>query len=126
MKKLLVLLAAGAFVLGLTLPAMSADWSFYGSSRLSTFFDSDSEEVNVTGYDDDDLTWSLQGNSRIGARVKAGNIGGGFEYGHGTLVQENSSLDNITHRGIILYQIRSMVETRTSFQLAVCMMAVGL
>ena len=83
MKKLLVLLAAGAFVLGLTLPAMSADWSFYGSSRLSTFFDSDSEEVSGTGYDDDDLTWSLQGNSRIGANVKAGNIAGRFEYGSG-------------------------------------------
>jgi len=83
MKKLLVLLAAGAFVLGLTLPAMSADWSFYGSSRMSTFFDSDSEEVTGTGYDDDDLTWSLQGNSRIGANVKAGNIGGRFEYGSG-------------------------------------------
>ncbi|MBN1226795.1 MAG: hypothetical protein JXA79_07370 [Deltaproteobacteria bacterium] len=85
MKKLLVLLAAGAFVLGLTLPAMSADWSFYGSSRMSTFFDSDSEEVNpaLGGNDDDDLTWSLQGNSRIGANVKAGNIGGRFEYGSG-------------------------------------------
>jgi hypothetical protein len=81
MKKLLVLLAAGAFVLGLTLPAMSADWSFYGSSRIHTFFESDSEEKSASGYDDDDLLWLLQGNSRIGARVKAGNIGGGFEYG---------------------------------------------
>lgn len=85
MKKLLVLIAAVAFVFGLTLPAMSADWNFYGSSRMTTFFDSDSEEVNpaLGGYDDDDLTWDLQGNSRIGATVKAGNIGGGFEYGSG-------------------------------------------
>jgi hypothetical protein len=83
MKKLLVLLAAGAFVLGLTLPAMSADWSFYGSIRMHTFVESDSEEVTETDYDDDDLLWDLQGNSRIGASVKAGNIGGGFEYGSG-------------------------------------------
>jgi hypothetical protein len=59
---------------------MSADWSFYGSSRLSTFFDSD-EAPNVP--DDDDLTWALQGNSRIGANVKAGDISGRFEYGSG-------------------------------------------
>jgi len=124
MKKLLVLLAAGAFVLGLTLPAMSADWSFYGNSRMSTFFDSDSEEVNpaLGGYDDDDLTWSLQGNSRIGARVKAGNIGGGFEY----LVQENSSLANITHRGIILYQIRSGLAIMTSLEWVASMVTVDL
>jgi len=83
MKKLLVVLAAVAFVVGFTLPAVSADWSFYGSSRLSTFFDSDSEELTGTGFDDDDLTWALQGNSRLGATVKAGAIGGGFEYGSG-------------------------------------------
>jgi len=83
MKKLLVLLAAVAFVVGFTLPAMSADWSFYGSSRMSTFFESDSEEATGTGFDDDDLTWGLQGNSRLGATVKAGAIGGGFEYGSG-------------------------------------------
>jgi len=98
MKKLLVLLAAVAFVVGFTLPAMSADWSFYGSSRMSTFFDSDSEERTIEYetdafgdpvptakkvYDDDDLTWALQGNSRIGAKVKAGNISGRFEYGTG-------------------------------------------
>lgn len=83
MKKLLVLLAAVAFVVSFTLPAMSADWSFYGSSRMSTFFESDSEELTGTGFDDDDLTWALQGNSRIGANVKAGDIGGRFEYGSG-------------------------------------------
>ncbi|MEA3358840.1 MAG: hypothetical protein U9R17_05465 [Thermodesulfobacteriota bacterium] len=89
MKKLLVLLAAVAFVVAFTVPAMSADWNFYGSARMSTFFDSDSEEVdNKIAYDDDDLTWALQGNSRLGATVKAGNIGGGFEYGTGVNVRK--------------------------------------
>ena len=83
MKKLLVLLAAVAFVVAFTVPAMSADWNFYGSSRISTFFDGDSEELTGTGFDDDDLTWGLQGNSRIGAKVKAGDISGRFEYGTG-------------------------------------------
>jgi len=49
MKKLLVLLAAVAFVVAFTVPAMSADWNFYGSSRISTFFDGDSEELTGTG-----------------------------------------------------------------------------
>ena len=83
MRKLLVLLSAVAFVVAFTVPAMAADWSFYGSARMSTFMDSDSEEVTGTNWDDDDLTWALQGNSRIGANVKAGAIGGRFEYGTG-------------------------------------------
>jgi hypothetical protein len=81
MRKLLVLLSAVAFVVAFTVPAMAADWGFYGSARMSTFMDSVSEEASATGYDDDDLTWALQGNSRIGANVKAGAIGGRFEYG---------------------------------------------
>ena len=83
MRKLLVLLSAVAFVVAFTVPAMAADWGFYGSARMSTFMDSLSEEASATGYDDDDLTWALQGNSRLGASVKAGDIGGGFEYGTG-------------------------------------------
>jgi hypothetical protein len=81
MRKLLVLLSAVAFVVAFTVPAMAADWSFYGSARMSTFMESVSEEASATGYDDDDLVWDLQGNSRLGATVKAGAIGGGFEYG---------------------------------------------
>ena len=83
MKKLLVVLAAVAFVVAFTAPAMSADWSFYGSSRMSTFFDSDDKVASGLGFDDDDLTWSLQGNSRFGAKVKAGDINGRIEYGTG-------------------------------------------
>ena len=80
MRKLLVLLSAVALVVAFTVPAIAADWSFYGSSRMSTFF-TDAEPEGGEG--DTDLTWSLQGNSRIGANVKAGDIGGRFEYGTG-------------------------------------------
>jgi len=85
MKKLFVLLAAVAFVVAFTVPAMSADWGFYGSARMSTFFN----DVEPEGGDSDtDLTWDLQGNSRIGANVKAGDIGGKFEYGSGPSLRQ--------------------------------------
>jgi len=80
MRKLLVLLSAVAFVVAFTVPAMSADWSFYGSSRMETFmYDVTPAGANPTS--DDDLAWNLQGNSRIGADVKAGAVSGRFEYG---------------------------------------------
>jgi len=83
MRKLLILVSAVAFVAAFALPAAAADWSFYGSARMTTFMDSVSEEASATGYDDDDLTWNLQGNSRIGANVKTdGPVAGRFEYGH--------------------------------------------
>ena len=88
MKKLFILIAAVAFVAAYTVPVMAAaEWNFYGSARMSTFYDTYNEEASATGYDDSDLTWGLQGNSRIGARVKAGDIGGGFEYGTGVNVR---------------------------------------
>ncbi|MBW1692542.1 MAG: hypothetical protein JRJ70_17750 [Deltaproteobacteria bacterium] len=83
MRKLLVLLAAVAFVVAFTVPAMSADWGFYGSARMYTFMDDRSKEVSGLGVSDDDLSWFLQGNSRIGAKVKNGDIAGRFEYGSG-------------------------------------------
>jgi hypothetical protein len=58
---------------------MAAEWSFFGSARMSTFYEDRNEEAG----DDADTTWGLQGNARIGANVKAGAIGGGFEYGSG-------------------------------------------
>ena len=81
MRKLLIVLTAIAFVAAFTVPAMSAEWGFYGSVRMSTFMDNVSEEATGTTFSDDDLTWDQQGNSRIGARVKAGAISGRFEYG---------------------------------------------
>ncbi|MBW2004833.1 MAG: porin [Deltaproteobacteria bacterium] len=80
MKKLFVLLAAVAFVVAFTVPAMSADWGFYGSARMYTFMDDESKEASGLGVSDGDLAWMLQGNSRIGAKVKAGAINGSFEY----------------------------------------------
>jgi len=60
---------------------MAADWGFYGSARMTTFMD----DVDPGGgaESDTDLTWALQTNSRFGATVKAGEVGGGFEYGTG-------------------------------------------
>ena len=85
MKKLFVLIFAVAFLAVCTVPAMAAsEWSFYGSSRMSTFYETFTKEASVTGnFDDSDLSWGLQGNSRIGANVKAGAISGRFEYGTG-------------------------------------------
>ncbi len=81
MKKLFILFAAAVLVFAYTLPAAAADWSFYGSARLSTFWDSFDSENDAA--DDDGLTWVGQGNSRIGAKVKADAISGRFEYGAG-------------------------------------------
>jgi len=84
MKKWLMVVAALAATGAFVLPATAADWSFYGSSRMSTFWDSfEQDVVGGDSLDDDGLTWALQGNSRIGARVKADHISGRFEYGSG-------------------------------------------
>jgi len=84
MRKLLVLIAAVAFVAAFTAPAFAAEWSFYGSSRITTFWGANSDERAPTGDDDTDLSHTLQGNSRIGANVKAGEIAGQFEVGFGS------------------------------------------
>jgi hypothetical protein len=87
MKKLFVLLAAVVFVVAFTAPTFAAEWSFYGSARMATFWESDDygDGTNAAGQDDDfDLNHSLQGNSRIGANVKVSdNLTGRFEYGSG-------------------------------------------
>jgi len=79
MKKLLVLFTAIALIGAFALPAAAADWGFYGSSRMTTFYTSQDEDAG----DDAGLTWAQQGNSRIGANVKGGDITGRFEYGTG-------------------------------------------
>jgi len=112
MKKLLVLAVALMMTFALALPATAqdkADWSFYGSVRMWTAWESvDSDtppQLSSQGaagsffgvattkakaiiyggqaQDDSDVAWILQGNSRIGANVKWGNVGGRFEYGSG-------------------------------------------
>ena len=83
MKKLFVLFAAAGLLVAFAGSAIAADWGFYGSMRYQTFWESDSKDVQGT-FEDDDLTWDMMssGTTRIGAKVKAGDIGGRFEYGH--------------------------------------------
>jgi len=56
--------------------AFAADWNFYGSARVETFF-TDSDQDDSTTFSE-----SLQGNSRIGAKVNVNDeLTGRFEYG---------------------------------------------
>jgi len=105
MKKLFMFFIAVALIAGFSVPAAAADaeWNFYGSARMSTFSYDRSKErpVDATGTpgavtrqvdgspsrDDKDTVWDLQGNSRIGAKVSAGDVGGQFEYGTGVNVR---------------------------------------
>ena len=77
MKKLIAVFA----VLLLAAPALAADWSFYGSQRIATFYIADDFGDSTVAGDDSDwgLRWDFQGNSRLGARVKEGNVGGHIE-----------------------------------------------
>ena len=85
MKKLLVILAAVALVWAFAAPASAVDWNFYGSARMATFYTSDDfgDLETTAGQDDDTGTqWDLQGNSRIGVRVKGeGSVSGRIELG---------------------------------------------
>ena len=78
MKKLIVLFAAVALVLSFAVTA-SADWNFFGSARMGTWWN----DQDTAAGGDDGTTWAQQGNSRIGASVKKDAIGGAFEYGTG-------------------------------------------
>ena len=81
MKKFIVALAVSAMLM--TGSAMAADWNFYGSARVSTFY-VDSDLADSTNYEE-----GLQGNSRIGATVKVSDeLTGGFEYGTGVNVRK--------------------------------------
>ncbi len=77
MKKLFIIFA----ILCLAAPAMAADWDFYGSARMTTFYtaaDSDVEGIDTVNR----TQWGQQGNARIGAKVKVNDqISGAFEYG---------------------------------------------
>jgi hypothetical protein len=84
MKKLIAVL----LVLLLAAPAMAAEWSFFGSQRVATFyvnqdygdFTTNPTASGLQGVDDDwGLQWQFQGNSRVGARVKADKVGGYIE-----------------------------------------------
>jgi hypothetical protein len=79
MKRLIAALA----VVMLAAPALAADWSFYGSQRMSTFYQyTDYGSANQPGsgeQDDWGLIWDFQTNSRLGAKVKADKVNGQIE-----------------------------------------------
>jgi len=83
MKKIIVLTALFAMVLGGT--AIAADWSFYASSRMALF--SNSQDKNFSGNplttsgDNRSTTFAQQSNSRFGANVAAGDVKGRLEMG---------------------------------------------
>ncbi len=89
MKKLGFFLAVLAMV-AFTAPAMAADWNFYGSARMQTWYETGDAAGFLNTHDngnlnesDQELTWNLQGNARIGAKVKHEKLSGYFEYGSG-------------------------------------------
>ncbi|MCF8136214.1 MAG: hypothetical protein K9K63_02785, partial [Desulfotignum sp.] len=92
MKKLMVLVAALALVAGSAMTAAAADWNFYGSARIATFFVDQENNVasnNPAYVDTSSYNQGLQGNSRIGASVKVSDeLTGGFEYGTGVNVRK--------------------------------------
>jgi hypothetical protein len=81
MKKLIAIVAALVMVSSF---AYAADWNFYGSARVSTFWTT--TETNTAGVADvDQFTETLQGNSRVGANVKVSDeLTGCFEVGNST------------------------------------------
>jgi hypothetical protein len=83
MKKLIIMVASLALVASFAMTAAAADWNFYGSSRVSTFWEN--AEGNAPSVkDQDQFSMGLQGNSRIGANVKVSDeLTGRFEYGSG-------------------------------------------
>jgi hypothetical protein len=84
MKKFTILFAAIMLVC-FAVPAMAVDWNFYGNARMATFYESRDfgKGLNAAGTDDKDsqLGWDLQGNSRIGANIKAESVKAQFEFG---------------------------------------------
>lgn len=77
MKKVIVVLAALALMTG---SAYAAQWDFYGSARVGTFW---SDTDTISGADNDvQYSEYLQGNARVGAKVKVSDeLTGRFEYG---------------------------------------------
>jgi hypothetical protein len=83
MRKLIVLLVAGAFLAAFTVPAMAADWSFFGDSKFHTFWVKESKESAGAPnnlFDDDDLHWGRSAGVAVGASVAAGDVGGFFMF----------------------------------------------
>jgi hypothetical protein len=80
MKKFTILMAAIALVC-FSVPAMAVDWNFYGNARMETYWTSEDEKD--VGDKSTDMRWDFQGNSRLGANVKADHIKAQVELGLG-------------------------------------------
>jgi hypothetical protein len=97
MKKFTILTAAIALVC-FSVPAMAVDWNFYGNARMATFYDS--KDRKDTGGKIDDVRWDLQGNSRLGANVKADHIKAQVELGlNGTRTGAGSGTNSFSSSG---------------------------
>ena len=77
MKKLIAVLA----VLMFAAPAFAADWAFYGSQRIGTWYTERNTPATTRAGDGDDAATQMyfQGNSRLGAKVKADKVTGQIE-----------------------------------------------
>ncbi|HCY85950.1 MAG TPA: hypothetical protein DHV36_12515, partial [Desulfobacteraceae bacterium] len=79
MKKILVM---AILTVLFSCTAYASDWNFYGQARLSTFYERVDNNIFRGGGDTRDYAQNLNGNARIGARVKASDqVSGRFEYG---------------------------------------------
>jgi hypothetical protein len=80
MKKLGLLAGTAVMVAVFAMSASAADWNFYGSARVQTFY---TDTDNKNGVEDTiNYGQSLQSNARIGANVKVSDeLIGRFEYG---------------------------------------------
>lgn len=79
MKKLMVIAVVLVFVTG---SAYAAEWNFYGSARVSTFYSEIDVSPFASGADTENYEQNLNGNARIGAKVKVSDeLTGHFEYG---------------------------------------------
>jgi hypothetical protein len=80
MKKLFVIFAVIGMVGMFAATTMAAEWSFYGSARMGTWWVTEDKK----GDEEGDLSWYEQGNARIGARVAVSDtLSGRFEAGEG-------------------------------------------
>lgn len=79
MKKWIKGAAALVAVLSLTASAQAAEWNFYGSARMETFY---TDVDDNSGSDQQNLVHTLQSNGRIGAKITVNdNLKARFEYG---------------------------------------------
>ena len=80
MKKLMIVAFLLVFTTGSAFAA--AEWNFYGSARVSTFYSDFEADPFDPGENTDNFEMDLNGNARIGANVKVNDdLTARFEYG---------------------------------------------